>query len=203
MSYSPETKDRTGQVRLDDVDTYFFDYGGIRESYINDILSINPFDKAEEVDIKSTLEWLKTEKNINKPYNPTTHLGVLAALLSEDKSQIFLLKHRKSGLWLPPGGHVDLGSTFEEATVLELREELGVGEVTLIGKSPFFLNRTLTQGLNAGHIDITVWMLVAGNPEEKYNMQEKEASEGKWVTIQNILQDATLSHLHRPLRKIE
>ena len=37
-----------------------------------------------------------------------------------------LLKHKKLGLWLPPGGHVDEGETPEQAVLREVREETGL-----------------------------------------------------------------------------
>lgn len=37
-----------------------------------------------------------------------------------------LLKHRKLGMWLPPGGHVDEGETPDEACLREILEETGL-----------------------------------------------------------------------------
>jgi ADP-ribose pyrophosphatase YjhB (NUDIX family) len=37
-----------------------------------------------------------------------------------------LLKHKKLGLWLPPGGHIDEGETPDEAALREVREETGL-----------------------------------------------------------------------------
>jgi 8-oxo-dGTP pyrophosphatase MutT (NUDIX family) len=37
-----------------------------------------------------------------------------------------LLKHKKLGLWLPPGGHIDEGETPDEAARREVLEETGL-----------------------------------------------------------------------------
>ncbi|MBI3564572.1 MAG: NUDIX domain-containing protein [Elusimicrobia bacterium] len=37
-----------------------------------------------------------------------------------------LLKHKKLGLWLPPGGHIDDGETPDQAALREVREETGL-----------------------------------------------------------------------------
>lgn len=40
--------------------------------------------------------------------------------------QVLLLKHKKLGLWLAPGGHIDEGELPDEAVLRELREESGL-----------------------------------------------------------------------------
>lgn len=43
-----------------------------------------------------------------------------------DNEHVLLIKHRKLGVWLPPGGHIDEGETPAEAAVREAREETGL-----------------------------------------------------------------------------
>lgn len=67
--------------------------------------------------------------------------------------KVLLIHHRKSGLWLPPGGHMDLHETPDSALVREIKEELnldieiiGSGEVPMEGNikqqlaTPFHVN---------------------------------------------------------------
>ncbi|MFY1633651.1 NUDIX domain-containing protein [Solwaraspora sp. WMMB335] len=46
------------------------------------------------------------------------------------------MHHRKIGLWLYPGGHVDPNETPAEAAVREVVEETGVQTVVLEGRCP-------------------------------------------------------------------
>lgn len=42
------------------------------------------------------------------------------------EGRVLLLKHKKLGLWLPPGGHIDEGETPDQAALRELKEETGL-----------------------------------------------------------------------------
>lgn len=46
---------------------------------------------------------------------------------------MLLHRHRKLGMWLPPGGHIEPGELPDEAAAREVFEETGV-EVVLLGE---------------------------------------------------------------------
>jgi 8-oxo-dGTP diphosphatase len=122
-------------------------------------------------------------------------------ILSPNRKATFLLNHKKAQLWLPPGGHVDKGLSFQEAVNIEMKEEIGY-EAIFISTRPIFLTKVLTRGLNAGHIDVTVWFLVEGNPDLKYHVLEKEASEAGWVSVDKLAKMPDYSNLPRLYSKI-
>jgi 8-oxo-dGTP pyrophosphatase MutT (NUDIX family) len=49
---------------------------------------------------------------------------VSTVFLVKDK-KVLLVKHKKIGLWLPPGGHIENNETPGEAAVREVKEETG------------------------------------------------------------------------------
>lgn len=47
--------------------------------------------------------------------------------------KVLLHRHRKLGMWLPPGGHIEKDELPDDAAVREVREETGI-EVALAGE---------------------------------------------------------------------
>src|SRR5919112_4423817 len=59
------------------------------------------------------------------------HFTVAVFVVWEGK--VLLHRHRKLGMWLPPGGHIEKGELPDEAAVREVFEETGV-EIELVGE---------------------------------------------------------------------
>ena len=60
---------------------------------------------------------------------PQRHFVATGYVVYEGRT--LLLLHKKLGLWLPPGGHIDEGELPEDAALREIREETGL-EVELV-----------------------------------------------------------------------
>jgi ADP-ribose pyrophosphatase YjhB (NUDIX family) len=171
-----------------------------RDSYITQISHISAFDALEDADIKETTEWLKASVAIHKPQNMNQHLGVIFLVVSQDGKETFLLHHRKAGVWLPPGGHVKEGQGFQEAVLEEMKEEIGV-ELPFRDDKPYFFVKTLTRGANAGHIDATAWFIAQADNTEQFTFDAKEALDGSWFKMDEIVKNPEFAHIERPLKK--
>lgn len=76
----------------------------------------------------------------SRHYFEPGHFTASAFVLHPCEPSILLIKHRKLGFWLQPGGHIQSeDSTVEQAARRELTEETGVSALTIIGRegSPF------------------------------------------------------------------
>lgn len=93
--------------------------------------------------------------------NKNRHFCASVFIINPHNKKILLVKHKKFGKWVQPGGHIEHGETPEEAAIREVYEETGL-KVKIIGERfpreddfirPLGIqkNRNLTGDL---HIDI-------------------------------------------------
>lgn len=145
-------------------------------------------------DLPVSTEYLSRAKDgsLTRDENSSSHFCVYFAAFDPDHKEIFLGLHKKSGLWLFNGGHIDKGEILEETLVREMGEEWGIkidlkkiGEpelitITDIDNPNFILNNKC-----AKHFDI--WYLVPVSKTIFYPDKEKldtEFSEIGWKSIE-------------------
>ena len=66
------------------------------------------------------------EGKLTRDENILSHFCVYFAGFDPDRRKVFIGHHKKSGLWLFNGGHIDEGETPEEALEREMGEEWGL-----------------------------------------------------------------------------
>ena len=168
-------------------------------------MNITPFDTLEESHQDDTLKWINSNAEIyrtEKPSTPPKHLVSYSIVLDIEKQKILLTAHRKSRLWLPPGGHVEMEEHPEEAAKRELEEELGKS-FTLLQVEPLFLTVTQTVGHTPNHTDVSLWYIFSGNSLDSYQYDTREFSEIKWFSFTDLPIEQTDPHLLRFRNKFE
>jgi len=98
------------------------------------------------------LDWLRDP--LEETADPT-HVTGSAIVLGSD-GRILLHRHKRLGIWLQPGGHVDPEETCEQAALREVAEETGL-EATLAGDAPLHVD--VHEGPR-GHVHLDVRWLV-------------------------------------------
>jgi 8-oxo-dGTP pyrophosphatase MutT (NUDIX family) len=94
------------------------------EQLLEDLASVNPIDEREAASIR---EILRTVPRLAAPFSETadpTHLTASAFVVGTRGT--VLHRHRKLGIWVQPGGHVDGDEWPAAASMREAAEETGL-----------------------------------------------------------------------------
>jgi 8-oxo-dGTP pyrophosphatase MutT (NUDIX family) len=119
------------------------------------------------------------------PAHPERHLCVYFALLSElERPRVLLIDHRKAGLWLLPGGHVDEGEDPRATVVREAAEELGIEAEfhPRFGSDPLFVTVTQTRGADS-HTDVSLWFVLRTGRQMEVKIDQREARGKRWLEL--------------------
>jgi 8-oxo-dGTP pyrophosphatase MutT (NUDIX family) len=86
-----------------------------------------PADAKEAADRAAMLQFLEQLPSAFSAAQPLAHFTASALVLDEPRTHACLVLHRKLGLWLQPGGHVEPDDpSLAEAALREVREETGL-----------------------------------------------------------------------------
>jgi len=137
-----------------------------------------------------------------------TDLVVAAFVFWKDK--VLLVHHKKLGLWLPVGGHIDPNETFDEAIKREIKEETNL-DVEMMGDSGLTPAADVKKVL-ALPFDVNVhsvgdhdhcclfYLCKALNPE-KLKFREQELTNVKWFSREDIAQAPTDEYISKQALK--
>lgn len=82
----------------------------------------------EHTEARSLQQTLAMLDQLERPFDETadpTHVTASAIVLGSD-GRVLLHRHKRLGIWLQPGGHVDPGESCEQAALREVAEETGI-----------------------------------------------------------------------------
>jgi 8-oxo-dGTP pyrophosphatase MutT (NUDIX family) len=173
--------------------------------------ALMPVDELEARHRAECLAWLAETDDIfrrEKPRTPSPHLVAYFLLQDDADGSVLLVDHRKAGLWLPSGGHVEPGEHPTETVRREVLEELGVPAAfhPRFGERPAFVTVTPTVGPpQERHVDVSLWFVLTGSRDQKLQPDPAEFRGVRWWTSQEVAQaePATVEpHLSRMLRKL-
>lgn len=102
--------------------------------------SHDPADAKETADRIAMLAFLEHLPEPLSGAQPAAHFTASALVVDETQSRTCLVLHRKLGLWLQPGGHVEPDDeSIGGAALREVREETGL-DCALNGEKPVHLD---------------------------------------------------------------
>lgn len=168
------------------------------------INSLSPFDEIEQEHISFTKNWIESGAEIfrtAKPATPDPHLVAYFLLIDSSANQVLLVDHKKAGLWLPAGGHVEPNEHPRETVRREILEELGI-EADFVMADPLFLTVTRTVGQTAGHTDISLWYILKGCSSISYAFDSEEFVQICWFSSDQIPYNQADPHMKRCIAKL-
>jgi 8-oxo-dGTP diphosphatase len=175
---------------------------------------IDPYDELEAEHRDDVLAWLSQTDDVfrrRSPDLPDKHLVSYFAVFDEGGSDgrapsLLLVDHRKAGLWLPPGGHVDVGEHPWATVQREAAEELSLTAAPTAhwGTEPGFVTVTRTRGPGS-HLDVSLWFVLSARETDVIGFDHTEFRAIAWFSLAELAatDPTTLDpHQHRFLSKL-
>jgi 8-oxo-dGTP diphosphatase len=175
------------------------------------VASLTPGDEVEEQHQRQALGWLDSTTDIFrrvKPRTPDPHLVAYFLPVDHDSGSVLLADHRLSGLWLPPGGHVEPGEDPADTARREAREELGIVACfsPVTADWPAFVTVTPTVSVDDAHTDVSLWYVLRTSASEHLIPDLREFRGIRWWSRAELaIADPALfdPHLSRMLAKLD
>ncbi len=168
------------------------------------VRAIPPGDALEQTHIATTLAWIASGAPLcrtHKPATPPLHLVAYFVLFDSAAQHLLLVDHRKAGLWLPSGGHVEPDEHPAATVERELWEELQL-ESRLFFPQPIFLTVTQTVGATAGHTDVSLWYVLRGDCQQLLHYDREEFHQVAWFPLDRLPHERTDPHMARFVQKL-
>jgi 8-oxo-dGTP pyrophosphatase MutT (NUDIX family) len=133
---------------------------------------------------------------------PAQHLVAYFVLFDPSQQQILLVDHKKAGLWLPSGGHVEPDEPPQTTVQREALEELDI-RASFLSPDPLFLTVTQTVGHGVKHTDVSLWYLLQGDCAQPLWFDIEEFHQIAWFRLDELPLERCDPHLARFVAKLK
>ena len=154
-------------------------------------------DPVDEREAESQRRFLDELERLERPFDEHADpVHVTGSAVVIGPRGVLLHLHKRLGLWLQPGGHIDEGETPEEAALREVREETG-----FVCVDPEFVHVDVHAG-GRGHTHLDLRYLVHADGEP--SPAEGESQDVRWFAWDEVITvaDPGLSGLLVHLRSV-
>ena len=165
---------------------------------------IEPHDALEREHVETTLAWIASGAplyRLTRADDPPQHLVAYFLLYDAAQQKLLLVDHKKAGLWLPSGGHVEVDEPPETTVTREVLEELDT-DASFLLEAPLFLTVTTTVGTVAPHIDVSLWYVLRGDATQVPWFDAGEFHQVAWFSLDALPLDRCDPHLARFVAKL-
>ncbi len=176
----------------------------LRQTIAALVRAIAPHDELERQQIATVVSWIDAGAplfRIAKPDVPPQHLVAYFTLVDPGHRRLLLVDHINAGLWLPSGGHVELGEHPRATVQRELAEELGLA-ADFLYPDPLFVTVTQTVGATAGHTDVSLWYALRADSTQPIEFDRAEFHGVQWFDVASLPLERADPHLGRFAAKL-
>jgi 8-oxo-dGTP pyrophosphatase MutT (NUDIX family) len=157
-----------------------------------DLASHRPGDEWERRSLsraRALIAWLP--RPLDQQADPTHVTG--SAIVLDGRGRVLLHRHKRLGIWLQPGGHLDPGEHPSQAARRETLEETGVAADHPEG-GPRLLHVDVHEGPR-GHVHLDLRYLLHGDGDAPLRPAPGESPDVAWVAHDEVprLADASLA----------
>ena len=158
-------------------------------------------DACESPSIRKEYEERLQEGLLVRDENIHSHFCAYFVPYNSSNKSVLIGDHKKSGLWLMPGGHVDAGETLLQTLNREIEEELGVSDFYKERPDPFLLSITnIVTDVRPCQKHFDIWHLMETDGEN-IDVDLTEYNEVRWVSIKDarelVTDPANITALNR------
>lgn len=124
-----------------------------------------------------------SDGNLTRDEDEASHFCVYFLPYNPKSQKVFIVHHKKAGLWLSPGGHIDKRETPLEALEREIKEELGVTYKAPANFKPFLLTITpIESSIQPCREHYDLWYGVRTDGSD-FQIDAREFHETKWLSL--------------------
>ena len=157
-----------------------------------DLVAHRPGDERERRSLsraRALIGWLP--RPLDQDADPTHVTG--SAIVLDGRGRVLLHRHKRLGIWLQPGGHLDPGEHPAQAARRETLEETGVA-AEHPDAGPLLLHVDVHEGPR-GHVHLDLRYLLHGDGDAPLRPAPGESPDVAWVARDEVprLADASLA----------
>lgn len=170
----------------------------LRDRVRAEVAAHQPIDDAERSCI---VEFLERFDELAAPFSQEADpVHVTGSAIVVGPRGVVLLKHKRLGFWLQPGGHIDPGESPFEAAVREAREETGLDVQVPGGGEPRLVHVDVHPG-GRGHTHLDLRYVLDGGDADP-TPPEDESQEIGWFDWDAAIERAGDDRLKACLRSL-